>query len=128
MRGKRWSSSRWMLSGDEFYERVVEFDVAQRQEERARVERSHQREGRTAILAEWKKAQDERTKAIKERKAEWELEKKQWAAEKAVAKAAKKRFGKPEPRLGKLPPAIPRPKTTAMTQNDEEDEEGEEEL
>ena len=117
-----------MLSGDEFYERVVEFDVAQRQEERARVERSHQREGRTAILAEWKKAQDERTKAIKERKAEWELEKKQWAAEKAVAKAAKKRFGKPEPRLGKLPPAIPRPKTTAMTQNDEEDEEGEEEL
>ena len=42
-------------------------------------------------MAEWKKAQDERTKAIKERKAEWELEKKQWAAEKAVAKAAKRR-------------------------------------
>ena len=117
-----------LLSGDEFYECMVEFDVAQRQEERARVERLHQREGRTAILAEWKKVQDERTKAIKERKAEWELEKKQWVAEKAVAKAAKKWFGKPEPRLGKLLPASPRPKMTAMTQNNEEDEEGKEEL
>ena len=40
-------------------------------------------------MAEWKKAQDEITKAIKERKAEWELEKKQWAAEKASSKSSK---------------------------------------
>ena len=64
-----------LLSGDKFYKHVVEFDVAQRWEERVHAEREHEREGRATVLAKWKKAQDERTKVFKERKAEWEVEK-----------------------------------------------------
>ena len=106
------------MTSDEFYECIVEVGVAERREERARVER----EGRAAILAEWKVAQEGRTEIIKKRRAEWELEKKQWAVDKAAAKVAGKRFTEPAPRLGKLPAAIPRPKMTATMYNDDDDD------
>jgi len=106
-----------LLSGDVFYEKVVDLETAHRREEQDKVERLHVREERAGLLVEWKKQQEARTAQIAKRRAEWEVEKEEWEAEKAAAKAAKKKFSKKKPTLGKLPAAIPRPRV--ITTNDE---------
>ena len=106
-----------LLSGDMFFERVVDSDVAHRREEQDKIERLHIREERAVLLVEWKKQQEARKAEIATRRAEWGVEKQEWEVEKAAAKASKKKFSKKRPILGKLPVAIPRPPMAAT--NDE---------
>ena len=49
-----------LLSGDEFYERVVEFADWQKRTEREKVERKQTRDGRVEVMKEWHKADEER--------------------------------------------------------------------
>jgi hypothetical protein len=103
-----------LLSGDGFYEKVIEHEAKQRQEEREKVARQQSREEREEVLIEWRAQQEERKEQITARRAEWEKEKEEWEQEKAAAKAAKKKFDRKKPTLGKLPLTIPKPKVTAM--------------
>ena len=103
-----------LLSGDIFYECVVDAKVEQRQEEYEKLARRGHREDRAELLVEWKKQQEARKVDVVMRRAQWEEEKEQWAVEKAAAKTAGKKFSKKKPTLGKLPVSIPRPPVLVM--------------
>ena len=49
-----------LLSGDWFYERVVEFEAHQRDEEHKKAARVESQEERAEALARWKEKQEER--------------------------------------------------------------------
>lgn len=51
-----------------------------------------------------------------------------WKEAKAVAKAEKRKFNEEQPRLGKLPQAIPRPTIDVQEEDEEENDSGEEEI
>lgn len=112
-----------LLSGDWFYERVVEAEAWQRREEQEKAARLESRDERSKALERWKEKQEERKAVIAARRVEWEEEKKVWADEKAAAKLAKTRFEKKKPVLGKLPASIPRPKVTSVVEEDGEEDE-----
>lgn len=110
-----------LLSGDWFYEQVVEYEAWQKREESEKAARLESREERTEALERWKAQQEEKKVAIAIRRAEWEVEKQLWEEEKAAAKSAKKKFNKKKPVLGKLPAAILRPKVASIVEEDSED-------
>jgi len=111
-----------LLSGDVFYEKVVDAEAGQRQEEREKVARKGLREDRAELLVEWKKQQEVRKADIAARRAQWEQEKEEWEMEKAVAKVAKIKFSKKKPTLGKLPGVIPRPPVVAVLDDSDDGE------
>ena len=98
-----------LLSGDEFYERVVEFTDNQKRTEREKAERNDAREGRAEAMKEWHKADEERKSQNAVRQLRYKEEKTTWEAAKKVAIAQKKRFGVPAPKLGKCPGPYPKP-------------------
>lgn len=117
-----------LLSNDEFYERVVDHEAAQKEAERSKDKRQQARVDRVEALAEWKRQQEERTAVIATRREEWVKEVEEWEAEKRAAQAAKKKVGRKKPLLGPLPKAIPRPKVVSVNDEGEEgDETGDEE-
>jgi hypothetical protein len=59
-----------LLSGDWFYERVVEFEAWQQREEREKEARLEAREERGEALAKWREQEEERKVAIVARRAE----------------------------------------------------------
>ena len=72
-----------LLSGDWFYEQVVDFEAWQQIEEWEKEARLEAREERGEVLAKWKEQKEERNTVIIARQAKWETEK-------AAAKLAKK--------------------------------------
>ncbi|KZP10647.1 hypothetical protein FIBSPDRAFT_989666, partial [Athelia psychrophila] len=112
-----------LLTGDVFFEKVVDAEAARKQDERGKKQRQLLRQDRTEALTAWKQQNDARTKAIEKRKAEWTQEKIEWEAERAAAKVAKEKFTKKQPICGKLPPAIPRPPVIPVElDNDDNDD------
>ncbi|KAJ3792448.1 hypothetical protein GGU11DRAFT_732992 [Lentinula aff. detonsa] len=111
-----------LLSSDEFYEKVVEFDKEMVEKERKKEAEKTNKEGRKVEIEDWKKRVTERQKAVDARKAVWAQEKADWLKEKQKWQSRKEkglvsgRFGKPQPKLGPLPPAIPRPKVVVDVQ------------
>ncbi|KAH9916456.1 hypothetical protein B0H21DRAFT_703047 [Amylocystis lapponica] len=99
-----------LLSGDWFFERVVEFEAWQQQEGEEKAARLATREGHRLALEEYRVQVEARKEQIAARRAEWAEEKRQWEEEKEAAKAVKRKFSIPKPKLGKLPPVIPRPR------------------
>lgn len=113
-----------LLSGDWFYERVVEFEAWQKKDAREKAARKAAKGERQGAMEEYKKQVEERKRTIEKRREQWEKEKDQWERDKADAKAAKRKFGVGKPKLGKLPPAIPRPKINVeIIGSDDEGEE-----
>ncbi|KAH7904160.1 hypothetical protein BJ138DRAFT_1096025 [Hygrophoropsis aurantiaca] len=98
------------LSGDEFYERVVEFEQDQRRVSEEKRTRKEDREKRAGAIAEWKRLEDKRKTENQDRRTRYRATLETWTAAKARAKAEKQKFDEPKPLLGKLIPAIPRPK------------------
>ncbi|KIM74511.1 hypothetical protein PILCRDRAFT_14402 [Piloderma croceum F 1598] len=97
-----------LLSGDEFYEQVVEFTDKQKRTEREKAERNEAREGRAEAIKEWHKE-----------------EKTTWEAAKKVAIVQKKRFGVPAPKLVKCPGPYPKPaQGVPLGESENEGEEG----
>ncbi|KIK78359.1 hypothetical protein PAXRUDRAFT_16915 [Paxillus rubicundulus Ve08.2h10] len=92
-----------LLSGDEFYEKVVEFMKWQKGKETQKETRQAEQEELKAANDEWKKNEAKRK------------------AEKQEAWAVKQKFTKPMPKLGVLLKALPMPTLPA-----EEEENGEE--
>lgn len=113
-----------LLSGDEFYERVVEFTDRQKRTERERAERNEAREGRAEAMKEWHKADEERKRENGMKRLRYKDEKIVWEAAKKMAVAQKKRFGVPAPKLGKCPGPYPKPAVVvplAESENESDD-------
>ncbi|KAL1702629.1 hypothetical protein EV121DRAFT_209612 [Schizophyllum commune] len=112
-----------VLTGDEFYQRVVEYEEEQQRRKDQRRARQVSRAEFAKAMEEYEKRKEAREEAWDERHRVWEQEKLQWVAEKvqwAKDKRAGKvrgRFDKKKPLLGKKPPAIPRPKLADITKD-----------
>ena len=102
-----------LLSGDEFYEKVVEHEAAQKRKERELEARKEQHQEMAEMIAEWKKAETKRKEENKERRERFQEAVKVWEKlrEEAAVKAGRpKRFKHsiPKPTLGPLLKAIPK--------------------
>ncbi|KAL1686332.1 hypothetical protein GGG16DRAFT_128772 [Schizophyllum commune] len=119
-----------VLTGDEFYQRVVEFNEDQKRRLAEKEARKVSREGYRQALEEWEKKRKAQKDAWEVRRKEWQAEVKRWEGARArwmKRKAEGKvsgRFAQKKPLLGTRPPAIPRPKL-AESSADTGDNEGE---
>jgi hypothetical protein len=117
-----------LLSGDEFYERVVEFTDRQRRTEKDRAERNEARDERVEAMKVWHKADEERKRQNTTRRQRYKEEKAMWETEKKLAVAQKKRFGVPAPKLGKCPGPYPKPAVAVpLGESENESDDGPEE-
>ena len=98
-----------LLSGDEFYERVVDFTDRQKRTEREKAERKEARVGRVEVMKEWHTADEERKRQNAVRRLKYKEVKAVWEAAKKKAAVQKQRFGLPAPKLGKCPGPYPKP-------------------
>lgn len=112
-----------LLSGDEFYERVVEFAKEQECEKVAKESRQQARDSKAEAMKVWKKHEEERklrnataTLRFREAVEEWKLRK-----EKAKEKG--QRFSEKKPVRGKLEGPIPKP-VLAILAGESGDEDG----
>jgi hypothetical protein len=112
-----------LLSGDEFYEKVVEHTERQKREEREKKEKQGARDERAEAMKEWKKQDDERKEENTAQTSRYHEALKVWEAEKALAKEEKRAFGKPRPKRGKLASALPKPSLNAPATESSDDEE-----
>lgn len=112
-----------LLSGDEFYGRVVEFEEAQKRAVAEKTTRMEERKKHAEVLAEWKKLEDARKTENKARRECYHEALQAWECEKARAKAEKRKFSMKKPILGKLLPVIPRPKVSVMVEDGSDGEE-----
>jgi hypothetical protein len=103
-----------LLSGDAFYEAVVEHDKQKRQAETEKIARREEREERSEVLARWKEQDDERKKQNEQIKVKYREAVEQWEAAREKAKQEKRRFGVLKPKRGPLLRAIPKPKKQAV--------------
>ena len=104
-----------MLTGDWFYERVVEFEANMRRKERDKESRKTDREERQKDMEVWNAEEQARKdsnrakqEAFHQAKAKYMAEKKQWAVDKKAGLVDGK-FPMPEPKLGKLLGQKPKP-------------------
>lgn len=111
-----------LLTGDVFYERVVEAEAVQRREAREKQERQEKQGERAEALVEWRRAEEARKEVITSRRVAWEAEKKEWEAEKVLAKAENRKFTTKKPILGKLPATISRPKANLTPEEADTDD------
>ncbi|KAG2121288.1 hypothetical protein DEU56DRAFT_760707 [Suillus clintonianus] len=102
----------WLLSGDEFYERVVEFECEQKKVAADMQTRKADRERRAEQLATWKQLEDQ-----------WKNQNKEL---KAMEKANRRRFSEKKPALGKWQGMILRPKLNICEDEDGQSASGEE--
>jgi hypothetical protein len=98
-----------LLSGDEFYEQVVEFTDRQKRAEREKAEWTEARVGRAEAMKEWRKADDDQKKQNAARRLKHKEEKAVWEAAKKKAVAQKQQFAIPAPKLGRCPRPYPKP-------------------
>lgn len=98
------------LTCNEFYEKVVEHEAAQKREEREKEARKRARGVMAEAIAKWKKDKTEWKARNEERQVRSRQAVEKWKAEKAVALAAKKRFNKLRPVQEKLEAPVLRPK------------------
>jgi hypothetical protein len=113
-----------LLSGDEFYEKVVVYEEERKKAVAEKKSRKIEREQRTEVLLEWKKLEEGRKNENKARRAKYQTAMEQWKEAKAKARVEKTKFNELQPRLGKLLPAIPRPVVNAQEKDGDEDGDG----
>ncbi len=113
-----------LLTGDDFYGRVVEFAEWQQREDREKAGRKTKREKHAVRMQEWRDKEKTRKAANKAKTKEWQDELARWTAAKKEAKAAKKPFEEDKPILkGRLERPIPKP---LVVLDEESSEDGEE--
>ncbi|KIK77966.1 hypothetical protein PAXRUDRAFT_165270, partial [Paxillus rubicundulus Ve08.2h10] len=98
-----------LLTGDKFYNQVVEH---QKTAEEVKIEHeNHQklREAQSGVMAAWKEADDARKKRNKDRREGYHEELRLWEVERDLAKQEKRQVGWAKPKLGKLEASVPKP-------------------
>ena len=98
-----------LLTGDVFYDQVVEFDKAAADEEAQHENRKKQRESRAEALEIWKEAEKERRERNMIRKEIFKEELEAWEIEKELAKLERRKPRWGQPKRGKLEKPLPKP-------------------
>ncbi|KAI6017782.1 hypothetical protein BKA83DRAFT_17153 [Pisolithus microcarpus] len=98
-----------LLTGDEFYSRVVEFEKSAADEELEHKRRQKQREGRAEATTTWKVAEIAQQEHNKVQRQEYKVELAAWVVERDAAKLEKQQPHWGQPKLGKLEPLLPKP-------------------
>ncbi|RDB28659.1 Pogo transposable element with KRAB domain [Hypsizygus marmoreus] len=115
-----------LLTGDDFYEWVVEFTNWQREEERKKKEKKQERARLKVAVDEWKKGEDACKVANAAKTERYHEAVKVWEREKAKAKAAKQTFRIKKPTRQPLQKAKAKPKLADFEQVDGIDDSSEE--
>lgn len=105
-----------LLSGDAFYEKVVDFETLQREEERRKEAKRQEKEDMAESLAAWKKDETARKSRNEAKRERYREAVKVWEAERDVARQSKTAFRKLKPRQETLEKAAPRPKPVAVVE------------
>ncbi|KAI5822182.1 hypothetical protein K523DRAFT_318574 [Schizophyllum commune Tattone D] len=117
-----------ILTSDEFYRRVVEYDEQQSRKVAVQEARKTSRADYHVALAEYKRVREAQLKEYEVRRKEWEKELDEWEAEKVRFAADKRagkvkgKFTKEKPKCGRPPRAPPRPKLADFAKDQEESE------
>ena len=106
------------LSGDEFYEKVVEFECEQKKHIAEKKTRKEEREKRAEGLAVWKHLEDERKMENKDRRTQYHTALEKWNEDKLRAKAEGQKFSEAKLVLGKLCGPVPRPALNVACKED----------
>ncbi|KAG1777595.1 hypothetical protein EV702DRAFT_1197210 [Suillus placidus] len=106
------------LSGNEFYEKVVEFEYEQKKCITEKKMRKEEDEKRAEGLAVWKCLEDERKTENKDQRAQYHTALEKWNEAKLRAKAEGRKFSEAKPVLGKLRGPIPRPALNVACEED----------
>ena len=115
-----------LLTGDKFYQRVVDHERAAVQDKVANENRRKQKEQRSALLAEWKEVEEARKQRNKEQKAAYREQLALWTEEKERAKQESRQAQWKKPTMGKLEKPLPKPACgRAEVDGDEGDEDEE---
>jgi hypothetical protein len=116
-----------LLTSDEFYEKVVEFEAETRRKEQEKLERAEARKELSGQLAEWKKQEDERKEANQRQRdtykaavQNWEEARARWQERKSTGKVTGA-FKQKKPLQGPLRKPIPKPKKSDFIVEDDED-------
>lgn len=119
-----------LLSGDAFYEKVVEFTRWQQEEASKKAEKGEGRKAYKSAIEEWEKKEADRKKAVDAQQVRYHAATEEWQAARDAAKAAgtSKSFKTPKPKLGTLPKALPKPTLKAIMQQGIVDDDDEEEF
>lgn len=117
------------LTGDEFYDCVIENDKRATEEEQAQEERWKRRDERGEALAVWKQAEASRVERNNVRRCTHQEALTAWKAERDLAKAEGRRACLKQPVLGKLESKLPKPTFNNLAEgvgdgNEEESDEG----
>jgi len=97
-----------LLTGDEFYQRVVDHEQTVADEKLAHESRWKQKEHQSVLLAAWKEADEAHKQWNKEQKAAYHQKLALWIDEKEWAKQERRRVGT-KPKMGKLERPLPKP-------------------
>ncbi|KIK32131.1 hypothetical protein CY34DRAFT_102187 [Suillus luteus UH-Slu-Lm8-n1] len=116
-----------LLTGDEFYHRVVEHQRAAEEEEAGREARRMEREGRAELLKTWKEAEAARLVRNEVRRTAYRDQVKLWEAERDRAKLERQRPAWNKPKLGKLEAPLPRPTLNDPEASEEGQQDGSDE-
>ncbi|KAF9238275.1 hypothetical protein BU15DRAFT_47895 [Melanogaster broomeanus] len=98
-----------LLTGDDFFDLVVERQKALEEEKVAKEIRQREKEELSGVIAVWKEADKERKNRNKARREAFRKELDMWEQERALAKSEKRRIGWKRPKLGKLEPPAAKP-------------------
>lgn len=110
-----------MLTGDEFYEKVVVHETGQKRAAKDKANRAQVRESLAEAMAKWKREDKERKERNVVRCEVYKAAVEQWVVDKAAGKSSTKE----KPGREKLEKPVPRPKATDIVEEiDSEQEEG----
>ncbi len=121
-----------LLDGDEFFDRVVEFEAAQTQKEAEKEQRRGEREAYDEQIEQWKMACAERDARVAAQRDRFARAKVLWEEERDLAKQERRRIGWKKPKLGRVEPVPAKPRlrarrTAAAEEDGEAEDEGEDE-
>ncbi|OCH93740.1 hypothetical protein OBBRIDRAFT_810929 [Obba rivulosa] len=110
-----------LLTGDEFFRQVQEFEQRVADEELQKAQRKASRVTHAAMLVAWKTQNKERKARNDARRAEYQATVKVWELEREQAKLEKRKTRWNKPKMWKLEPAVPRPKRVVEDEDEVED-------
>ncbi|KIK81607.1 hypothetical protein PAXRUDRAFT_15145 [Paxillus rubicundulus Ve08.2h10] len=98
-----------LLTGDKFYNQVVEHQKTSEEEKIEHKNRRKLREAQLGVMAAWKEADDAWKKQNKDQQEGYHEELQLWEVERDLAKQEKRWVGWAKPKLGKLEASAPKP-------------------
>lgn len=110
-----------LMDGEEFYSQVKDTEAAQEIERVEKSARKAEKERYDAQMDAWKAKEEARKQRVTVQRQQYHDALAEWERERAVAKQEHRRSGLVKPLLGKIEPALLKPRLSALGQRAEED-------